>query len=139
MQEDNIIITATEQKMSNDSQKRTSSTGITNRIMFVNDKQLQFYRSLETKSGSTDITPGEKKVKQFWEGIWSVEAKHNPRASWIGKVRTKMGTDQQQEDLSITTVEDVRSVLKRSLTGIQQDLMEFEVFRLKTFKTYMKK
>ena len=50
-----------------------------------------------------------------------------------------MGTDQQQEDLSITTVEDVRSVLKRSLTGIQQDLMEFEVFRLKTFKTYMKK
>ena len=77
--------------------------------MFVNN-QRQFYRSLETKSGDTNITSDNEEIKEFWEDIWSVEAKHNPRASWIGKVRTEIGTVQQQEDLSIT-VEDVRSVL----------------------------
>ena len=39
---------------------------------------------------------------QFWEGIWSVEAKHNPRASFIEKVRTEVETVEQQKDQSVT-------------------------------------
>ena len=67
--------------------------------MLVNNPR-QFYRSFETKSGDTDIELDKEKIKQLWEGIWSVEAKHNPRASWIGKVGTEMETVQQQEHLS---------------------------------------
>lgn len=83
-----------------------------------------FYGSLETNSGDTDIALNNKVIRQFWEGIWSLEAK--PRASWISQVRTETGTVQHQEDPSIT-VEDIRSVL-RTLTEKLQDSMKSKVF-----------
>ena len=36
--------------------------------MFVNN-QRQFYRSLETKSGDTNITSDNEEIKEFWEDI----------------------------------------------------------------------
>ena len=42
---------------------------------------MQFYQSLETMSGKTDIAPDKEEITQFWDGIWSVEPKNNPRAN----------------------------------------------------------
>ena len=67
--------------------------------MFVNNQRLVWQ-------------PDKEEIKQPWEGIESVEAKHNPRARWIRKVRTEMEAVQQQEDLNIT-VEEVRSALRK--------------------------
>ena len=80
---------------------------------FLSNRRL-FYRSLETMSGNTDMAPDKKEIKQFSEGIWSVKAKHNPRASQIEKLRTKMKTLQQQQDFTITVkYMYVRNVLRK--------------------------
>lgn len=79
--------------------------------MFVNN-QRQFYQNLESNRDDIQIAPDKDETRQFWEGIWGVEAKHNTRASWIGRVKAKMCTVQRQDDLSIS-LEDVRDVLRK--------------------------
>ena len=79
--------------------------------MFVNN-QRQFYQNLENKRNEIQIAPDKDETRQFWQGIWGVEAKHNSRASWIERVKRKLDTVQRQEDLNIT-VDDVRNVLRK--------------------------
>ena len=78
--------------------------------MFVNN-QRQFYQNLENKCNEEQIAPDREETREFWEGIWSVEAKHNTRAGWIGRVKEKMSSVQRQDDLEIS-VQDVRNVLR---------------------------
>ena len=76
--------------------------------LFKNN-QSQLYKELRGKvnSGPTQA-PIAREATRIWNGIWSVEKRHNEEASWLNEVRNRIGNVEKQKEVKIS-VEDVEN------------------------------
>ena len=74
---------------------------------FRNNQKL-FYEALNGKKREGAEQPDPIEATTFWRKMWSEEASHNERESWLEEVEQEFSTTEVQEEISIT-IEDIRT------------------------------
>ena len=74
---------------------------------FRNNEKL-FYEALNGKKREGAEQPDPIEATTFWRKMWSEEASHNERTSWLEEVEQEFSTIEVQEDINIT-IEDIKA------------------------------
>ena len=80
--------------------------------LFRNNQKQLFQELNGDTDGKTGEVPDAAESKKFWEGIWSVEKRHDDGASWLGDVREQMRDVKQMDDIVVET-EGVQRVIRK--------------------------
>lgn len=79
--------------------------------LFQTNQKL-FYETLDGKKREETEVADPTEATNFWKKIWSEEASHNERASWLEEVELEFSTTEVQEDIIITVKEIKTGVSK---------------------------